>query len=278
MTGYGCKEKDGIRIEIRSVNHRYLNINMKMPATLIKYDIVLRNAIKGVIRRGNVDVYISFLPEHAGKVLLNNNYVANLIDTMKKLKYDYNLEGTMDVSTVLSFKDAFMSEPEEVEEGLLLELLNSALDELCSMRVAEAQSILNEINIGINDIERITNKIEEKSKGFCDRAIVRIEKRLNELIGQIVNDRERLLQEAAYLAEKTDIREEIDRLKSHVKQFAGSLFNNAIVGKKLDFIVQELYRETNTIAAKSQEYDIVALTVELKNKIEQLREQVQNIQ
>ncbi|KJR40444.1 hypothetical protein MCHI_003666 [Candidatus Magnetoovum chiemensis] len=281
MTGYGLSEKDGCKIEIKTVNHRFLDLNIKLPQALMKYEIHLRKVIKESLARGRVDVVVTALPEKGYSIDINRPLTDNLINTLRQLANDYNIAKNIELNDLMTFKDIVLIEPKEIDNEALLETLTEALNNVKTARQQEGASLLEKINEHLNSIENITEIIKEKSQLHTQNIMEKLTKKLQEILNiqpysQI--DKDRLLQETAFLAERADITEELNRMFSHLIQFRQDISENDKIGRKLEFIIQEMNREVNTLSSKSQEYEINKLAVELKNVIEQLREQVQNIQ
>ncbi|MBF0515676.1 MAG: YicC family protein [Nitrospirae bacterium] len=278
MTGYGSSERHGLKVEMRSFNHRFLDLNIKAPPFFLKHEIAIRNLIKNKFHRGHIDVYVTVAPENTYTVSINKDFVKGLIHAVAEVKDELHLRGEIDFAAILSFKEAVVTQMSETPEDSVDEVFHEAIDKLKAMRQKEGQILLVEIMRHIDVIDTALGKIKEDSSGAMDRALDRIKNRMRELLDASPVDDARLLQEAALMAEKYDISEEIQRIGSHLKQFRQNLADNDKIGRKLDFILQELNREANTISSKTDLYSINAVTVELKAEIEKLREQAQNIQ
>ncbi|WP_420265042.1 YicC/YloC family endoribonuclease [Candidatus Magnetominusculus dajiuhuensis] len=278
MTGYGASERNGLKVEMRCVNHRFLDLNIKAPPFFLKHEIGIRNLIKTRFHRGHIDIYVTVAPESTCKISINKEFVKGLIHAVSAIKDEFHLRGEIDFAAILSFKEALVTEMSETPEDVIYEVFNEAIEKLEAMRQQEGQILLGEITSHLDAIDAALAGIREESLGAAERIFERTKSKLKELMDSIPVDDNRLLQEAALLAERYDISEEIQRIGSHLKQFRQNLADNDKIGRKLDFILQELNREANTITSKTDMYSVNALAVQLKAEIEKLREQVQNIQ
>jgi uncharacterized protein (TIGR00255 family) len=278
MTGYGSYEEQGIKVEIRSVNNKFLEINLRGAKYFLKYEPNFRNLLKQHFSRGFFEVTLNLSSGQFNELHIDDRCVANIVATLKKIKNDHNLSGEIDINTVLSFKDALMTQDIKVDESLLMEVFKHAMDDLLTMRLKEGLHLKEEMLKYIGICKAIVQDIIVTNAGVSSGLKDKLCLRMKELIGDINIDQTRLLQEAALLSDKADISEELTRTNSHLEQFTHSLQQGGKIGRKLDFILQELNREANTITSKTSEYKISALAVELKNEIEKLREQSQNIQ
>jgi uncharacterized protein (TIGR00255 family) len=278
MTGYGSYEDQGLKVEIRSVNNKFLEINMRGAKFFQKYEAFFRTQLKENFSRGFFEITLNLMTGQFNELHVDDNSVSSIVATLTKIKRDHNLEGVIDINTVLSFKDALMTQEIKVDETVLINVFKHAMDDLLIMRQKEGDHLQLEMFKYLEISKEIVQDIITANVGLAIGLKDKISLRIRELIGDINIDQARLLAEAALLADKADISEELTRLKSHLEQFAITLQNGGKIGRKLDFILQELNREANTITSKTSEYKISALAVELKNEIEKLREQSQNIQ
>ncbi|MBF0458703.1 MAG: YicC family protein [Nitrospirae bacterium] len=278
MTGYGSSERNGLKVEMRSFNHRFLDLNIKAPPFFLKHEIAIRNLIKNTFHRGHIDIYVTIAPDNTYKVSVNKGFVRGLVQALSEVRDELHMGGEIDLAAILSFKEAVVTEVNEMPEDAIEDAFHEAIEKLRAMRQKEGQILIEEITNHLNVIDAALGQIREASLGAANRNFDRIKNKLNELIDSLPPDDDRVFQEAALLAEKYDISEEIQRLGSHLKQFRQNLADNDKIGRKLDFILQELNREANTISSKTDMYSVNALAVDLKAEIEKLREQVQNIQ
>ena len=284
MTGYGraTREIDGreLTIELKSVNHRFLDVNFRMPRSFMFLEDDARRRIGAHLSRGHVDVFMTYrnLRSDAKIVMLDRPLMEAYIralDGVEGLKDDRTLMNVERIPDVLTVTEA--EEDQEALKALMAETMDAALETLCAMRVREGQEILKDLSGQVDAIERITLAIEKRYPETVSEYTARLRTAIEELVGQNV-DETRLLTEVAVMADRSAIDEETVRLKSHVAQLREVFALEEPVGRRVDFIVQELNREINTISSKSQDIPITNLAVEGKAVIEKLREQIQNIE
>lgn len=287
MTGFGRFElsEDGfdIRVQVRSVNHRYMDCSVKIPRSLNFAEEKIRRKIGEYISRGKIEALITVKKENADdKIITLNRAVAeNYISVLRELS-SLGVEDDVKVSTVARYSDIFNIEYKEIDEEKMLELVNRALsfamDDFNQMRTEEGErlneSILSHLDIILSEL----SKIEERSPQTIKLYRENLEARIRELIADTAVDENRLITETAIFADKVAIDEETVRLRSHISAFRSALKSDKPIGKKLDFIVQEMNRETNTIGSKANDIEIAAIVVEIKSEIEKIREQIQNIE
>ena len=284
MTGFGRTdfEKGSVTgfLEIRSLNHRHLDISVKLPETLRPFEKTARKLIKARVNRGKIDCYLNFetkkIPEESLKIddsILRNIAAINTrLNREFKRDLEINLIDLMKWPGIISAKDISFEGNEEV----LTELFNNALENLLSTRKSEGQSIKKALEEKLESFEKSFSLIVDLTPKNIEGARNRLHSRLKQLNEDI--DHTRVEQEVTILIQKLDISEELDRIESHVKEMKKVLFRKEPIGRRLDFILQELARETNTLGAKSNNVEISAATIEMKVLLEQLREQVQNIE
>jgi len=273
-----------LTVELKSVNHRFLDINFRMPRSFAFLEDEMRKQIGRRISRGHIDVYISYknLREDQKTVLVDralvNGYMTALFEIAEMAGIDTpqvsvtDLAGLRDVMTV--------TEAEEDREALLslvAETVDAALNALVEMRRSEGAEIKAELLRYMNQLEALADEIQARYPETVEEYRLRLKTRIEELIKNQVEE-QRLLQEVAIMAERSAIDEELVRLRSHIAQLTAVLEEGEPIGRKIDFIVQELNREVNTISSKSQDTAITRLAVDAKSVIEKLREQVQNIE
>lgn len=279
LTGYGTAEKDIFRVEAKSLNHRFLEINIKLPILLSKHEMEIRHLVKQKFQRGKIDVIISINQrEKTGKVYLNKNLALQLYSAMIDLKKQLSILGSIDISMFANFKELFIYEEEEPDSSALLSTVSEALENLHQMRNREGEIIKQSITELIDDTEKILRNLEGIVDISYNNHINTLKNRVKELICNGNLDENRIFEQIIIHAQKTDIKEEVDRLKSHVLQFRETLHKGGVIGKKLDFLLQEMHREANTILSKSEDMQVKNLSLELKTITERLKEQVQNIQ
>ena len=286
MTGYGratC-EIDGrqLTIELKSVNHRFLDLSFRMPRNLMFLEDDARKAIGARLARGHVDVFMTYrnLRSDARTVTVDRalfDAYAAALDTVADagLRDDRSLMNIARMPDVMVITEA--EEDQEALRALLKQTIGQALDELTAMRRREGVSMAADLNAKVDAIEAMIRQIEERYPQTVQEYTARLRAGIEELIGQNV-DETRLLTEVAIMADRSAIAEETVRLHSHVQQLRECFASTEPVGRRLDFLVQELNREVNTISSKSQDVPITRLAVECKAEIEKLREQLQNVE
>ncbi len=288
MTGFGRASSDengrNLSIEIKSVNHRYSDLNIKLPRNLIAVEDRIRKVLNENLSRGKVDVFITQknYENEISEASLNSSLAASYLKCLLELKERYNLRDDISVSQLARFPDVInvMQKEENMEEIWisLQSILKEAVDRLIAMREKEGQKLKEDIEKRCSSIKEIKEKIEIKAGTVTADYREKLKQRLKDLLENSVIDENRIAAEITIYADKASIDEELVRLESHVTQLLDTLKNNEAVGRKLDFIVQEMNREANTIASKANDINIVNLTLNLKNEIEKIREQVQNIE
>jgi len=289
MTGYGRKEVGEADarfvIEIRSLNNRYLDLQVKTPRSLIYLEPRVKKAVQERFSRGRFDASITRNGERArtGTLQVDEALAAQFIGALKDLKSRFGLSGEVDLSLVAGLQDLItVTEVKEDPEAIWQVLspgLTQALDELDRMRVEEGMTLAEDIGGRIGNIEGLVRTIRVKAPATVEHARKRMEDTLARLLNE-QPDPVRLAQEIAILAERTDVTEELTRLGSHIGQFRSLLGDSGreAVGRKLDFMIQEMGREVNTIGSKAMDAQISLEVVNLKAELEKIREQVQNIE
>lgn len=289
MTGFGryeyVEESREYKVEIKSVNNRYSDIGIKLPRSLSSLEENVKKQVSSAISRGKVDVFVTFTNNSAvGKdIKINTELAEKYIAELKKLAKEENIIDNVNVMEVSRMPEVLnIKLDEEDNEIIWKELsfaLQNALDSFISMREVEGQKIKEDLERRIFYISEKIEKINSISTGLIKEYIVKLEKRINDLLGgNNVVDESRLAQEVVIYSDKCSVEEEITRLKSHITQFLALLDESGPVGKKLDFLVQEMNRETNTIGSKANNLEITNLVVDIKTEIENIREQIQNIE
>ena len=279
MTGFGSAEKNGCRVEIRSLNNRFLDIHIKAPSFLNQFDVPFRNLLKERFGRGKFDVAVSVSEGVSADFKVNREIAGRLYSVFKQLREDLSLSGEIDINMMAGFHQLYLETDIAYDEEALYEVFRQAMDSLQDMRKREGGCLAAEILKLVDSLTAMNGRIKSLTGDEVTRQITeKFHERLKALFAEKDFDSNRILQEAALMAIKLDISEEIARIDSHAKQFREMLSGNDIIGRRLDFIVQELNREINTITSKSVDYAITGLTVEMKSVIEKMKEQVQNIQ
>jgi len=278
MTGFGSAEKDGCRIEIRSVNHRFLDVYMRAPSFMNQLEIPLRNMVKERFARGKFDINITVSELASAELNINTEAVRKIHHAFKGLQEDLSIKGEIDINTFIGLHNMFIETKPKYDLDVIAVIFSQALDDLAGMRRREGDTLAAELRRFAGSI----GADNEKIRASCDKVLAEVKDKYNERLKILLEGQEidegRILQEAAVFAAKLDIAEEIARIDSHLGQFREILSGGGIIGRKLDFILQELNREVNTIASKSADYAVSSITVGMKTEIEKMREQVQNIQ
>jgi len=287
MTGYGhCEytENDiSFTIEIKTVNHRYIDIFLKMPKQLSVFEDMIRSLVSAKIQRGKIDIYITYDNKSSDfqEVILDEGLAKAYCDALRKISDGLGLRDDISATSLARFPDILKVEKQENNEevGKILEkAFSMALDELVQMRTREGEKLKESLLANLSTIEDYIEKIKEKAPLVVKEYKEKLEMRLNELIDIQRVDPARIATEVALFADKCSIDEELVRLKSHIIQMREMLDVGSPVGKKADFLIQEMNREVNTIGSKASNIDITRNVVELKSEIEKLREQIQNIE
>ncbi len=289
MTGFGRGAASGenyaVSVEIKTVNNRFLDLNLRMANELQTLEANLKRLIQNRLSRGRVDVFIN--SERTSEVAyeLNRPLIAGYLSAMKQMQDEFSLTGEADLNVIARLPNALQIKAEDLSEDFTAAVetaVKAALDELEKMREIEGESLKNDLNQLLSDIENHLPTIESESANVAEEYLQRLKKRIENLLSksdsQIELDQARLAQEVAYLADKSDIAEEIKRLKSHIEQFRGIIGEEKEVGKRLDFLTQELNREANTIASKTNNLIVKESALQIKSAIEKIREQVQNVE
>ena len=287
MTGFGKNNlainDRNYQVEIRSVNHRYLDINIKMPRQLTYLEEIIKKAISTKVKRGKIDVSISFENNstEGRNVKINTEIAKMYIEQLRKLAEEENILSDIQVTEITKLPDVLNINIDQDDDAIkqeLLESINIATDNLIEMKQTEGNKIAEDLIRRINYIEEKILKISELSTGLIEEYVVKLEERIKEILKTDIIDKSRIAQEVVIYADKTSIEEEITRLKSHIIQFRNLLKEEEPVGKKIDFLIQEMNRETNTIGSKANNLDIVNGVIDIKTELENIREQIQNIE
>ena len=278
MTGYGASERKGFKVEVRSLNHRYLDVNVRMPSFLMEHEIPVRNLIKDQFARGKFDVTISLTDKRQFKVRANKELAGEIYDTILDLQKTLSIPGSLDIGFLSWYREFLLTEEPSYSADDLYDALRDAVMRADEMRRKEGESLKKELEFHAGRVEALRAEVEELSHGMAITHKEVLSGKVAELTSAIPIDETRLAQEIALLAQKSDITEELARLRSHMQQFNAFLSGNEAIGRKLDFLMQEMYREANTIASKVDDIRIINLTIEIKTGIEKLKEQVQNIE
>lgn len=287
MTGYGkstlCVNSREYQVEIKTVNHKYSDINIKMPRIISYLEDDIRKAIASRIKRGKIDISITFedYGQEANEVKINTELAKIYIRELKRLAIEENISSNIEVTEISKFPDVLKIKSNFDESAIkeeILQVVNDATNKLVEMRTKEGEQISKDILDRISQIEEKTEEIFGLSTGLIDEYVVKLEARIKEILKTDDIDKSRLLQEVVIYADKCSVEEEITRIKSHILQLKDLLHNNEAIGKKMDFLIQEINRETNTIGSKANNLEITNRVVDIKTILEDIREQVQNIE
>ena len=288
MTGYGraVETVNGreFTVELRSVNNRYLDCNVKLPRSLTFAEEAVKQAVKATISRGKVDVFITVRSESASdvKITLNASMVEGYITAMKQMVSDYGVQDDISVSVISRMPEVFTVEKPEVDEEQLLSDLMSvvkqALANYDAMRAAEGKALENDLRSRGNTILELVSRVEEGNAQTVTDYRTRLYNKLQEVLSNTSIDESRILTEAAIFADKVAVDEETVRLRSHLEQMNNMLTTGGAIGRKLDFLLQEMNRESNTIGSKCSDVKLARIVVDIKAELEKIREQTQNIE
>ena len=287
MTGFGrgTYENDGrnYAIEIKSVNHKYSDISIRMPRFLNSIEDKIRKRVLEVISRGKIDIFITFedYSSKSNSIHINKELAKEYIKELKELsdetgvKFDVNVIDISKLPEILKLED---NDNEDIVSKEIMIALDSALDCFIKMRNAEGEKLAEDIEKRIYIVKEKIDEISKYSATLVEEYIAKLETRVNEILKTTVVDESRLAQEIVLFSDKSSIEEELIRLNSHILQFLDLLKNSSPIGKKFDFIIQEMNREINTIGSKANSLEITNRVIEVKTEIENIREQIQNIE
>jgi len=289
MTGFGRGAASGenfaVSVEIKTVNNRFLDLNLRLANELQTLEANLKRQIQNRLSRGRVDVFVNYERTSEIAYELNRPLISGYLSALKQMQTEFSLSGEPDFNYIARLPNALQTKAEEIGEEFASGIeaaVNIALDELERMRQVEGESLKNDLTSLLSEIENHLPKIEAEITNVADEYLKRLTKRINELLAksdsQIELDQARLAQEVAYLADRSDISEEITRLKSHIEQYRAIMSEEKEVGKRLDFLTQELNREANTIASKTNNLIVKESALHIKSAIEKIREQIQNVE
>ena len=287
MTGFGKaiieKNSRKYQVEIKSVNHRYLDISVKMPRAISFLEEEVKKEISKSVKRGKVDVFITFENNslEGRTIKINTELAKEYIKELKNLAKEENLIEDIQVNDIAKYPDVLkiqeLQEDEKIKEELI-ETVAKATESLMKMKKSEGEKIAEDLSKRLESIQEKVNETSKLSTGLIEEYVVKLEERIKKLLKEQEINEARLAEEVVIYADKCSIEEEITRLNSHVLQVKELLNSDKSVGKKIDFIIQEMNRETNTIGSKSNNLSVTNNVIDLKTKIEDIREQVQNIE
>ena len=288
MTGYGraVETVNGreFTVELRSVNNRYLDCNVKMPRSLSFAEEAVKQAVKNAISRGKVDVFITLRSENGtdAKITLNTAVVEGYLAAMEQMAQNYAVQNDISISLLSRMPEVFTVEKPEVDEAQLLadlmQVVSQALEGYDAMRQTEGKAMEADLRNRGAAIEEMVSQVEAGNAQTVVDYRARLEAKLKEVLANTAIDESRILTEAAIFADKVAVDEETVRLRSHLQQMYAMLSGGGAVGRKLDFLLQEMNRETNTIGSKCTDVRLARIVVDMKAELEKIREQTQNIE
>ena len=289
MTGYGRGTVSGddfsVSVDLKTVNNRFLDIHLRVGGELAAIEPAIKRRIGSRLARGRVDVTVSF--ERTAQIAyeLNRPLIGGYVEALRQMQEDFGIEGVLDINVLARIPGALVPARNGIDERMtaaLEQAIDQALDDLEKMRQQEGEALRLELTDRVRKIESLVPTIEASAAGLADAYRQRLQKRIGELLsrgGQNIElDPSRLAQEVAYLADRSDVSEEMVRLRSHLSQFQDALNSSGETGKMLDFLLQELNREANTTLSKSTDLAMKEAALSIKAEVEKLREQVQNVE
>ena len=288
MTGFGRaqKEIDGyvITVELKSVNHRYFEFSSRVPRQYGFLDEKLKSYINGKVSRGKIECYVTIeaLNTDTADVVVNHTLATAYVNALKEIAETYKLKDDFGASTISRFPEVLVirksDEDEEKLWGYVRDVCSEAIDKFVAMREVEGSKMKDDIYSRGQFILDCVSYIEERSPQTVKEYNDKLVERVHELLGDVSLDESRILQEVAIYADKVAVAEETVRLRSHIEQLNAFISSDEPVGRKMDFLVQEINRETNTIGSKANDVDIARKVVDIKAEVEKIREQIQNIE
>ena len=288
MTGFGryeySNDKKKLIIEMKSVNHRYLDTNIKLPKKLGFYESFIRSLLKRYMERGKVDIFVTYedLSDDNTKLIYNEGLAKEYLKYAQKISEDLNISNDIKTSTVMRFQDVISMEDQEVDEEEMEHLIEKVFDgaakSFVETRKIEGENLKNDILSKLDEMAGYVAFIEEKSPQIVSEYKEKLKEKMQDLMEDSNIDETRMMMEVTIFADKICVDEEIVRLKSHIQTMKNALIQGGAVGRKLDFLAQEMNREANTTLSKSSDLAITDVGIELKTLIEKIREQIQNIE
>lgn len=288
MTGFGrcevANEQQKITVEMKAVNHRYCDINIKMPKKLSIFEAGIRTLLKKYIQRGKVDVFITYEDYTENNMVLkyNEELAAEYIEVLKRMAEKFGIENDVRATSLSRYPDVLSLEEQAVDTDELWSVLENALDKACQQfvetRLAEGEHLKNDLLGKLDGMLVDVEYIEKRSPEILTEHRERLEAKVRELLADSTIDESRIITETTIFADKICVDEEIVRLRSHIKSTRNALVEGGSIGRKLDFIAQEMNREANTILSKANDLEVANHAINLKTEIEKVREQIQNIE
>lgn len=287
MTGFGrgnvTENNFNIAAELKTVNNRFLDVNLRLSGELLPLESIIKRQIANRLTRGRVDVNLNY--ERGDEIVyeLNRPMIAGYLHAMKQMQSEFALSGEPDLNVIAKLPNVLIPKKDDLSADFIAgveKAINLALDDLEEMRESEGAMLETELEFRLSEIERFLPAVESESANVAEEYRLKLTKKIGEILqkteSQIEIDQARIAQEVAFLAERADISEEITRLKGHIEHFRAILKDTADVGKRLDFLTQELNREANTIASKTGNLIVKENALAIKGEIEKIREQIQN--
>lgn len=288
MTGFGrCEIAENNRkftVEMKSVNHRYLDVNIKMPKKLNYFESAIRTELKNYISRGKVDVFITYedYTENNASIRYNRELAAEYMKYLRQMQEDFGLDDDIRVSTLSRYPEVFTMEEQNTDEEELWKELQKAVrgaaEGFVQTRITEGENLRDDLIDKLDGMLKMVDFISERSPLIVQEYRQKLEDKVKDLLGDAQVDENRLLTEVTIFADKVCVDEELVRLRSHIETTKKTLQEGGSIGRKLDFIAQEMNREANTTLSKSGDLEITNCAIELKTEIEKVREQIQNIE
>ncbi len=288
MTGFGrCEIAENSRkftVEMKAVNHRYLDVNIKMPKALNFFESAIRSELKNYIARGKVDIFITYedMSDNTSTVRYNKEIAREYLTYLQQMAEEFGLDNDIRVSTLSKYPEVFTMEETGIDEEELWKELQKAVDGAAKMfvetRITEGEHLKEDLIGKLDGMLKLVDFIAERSPQIISEYRNRLEEKVREFLGDVSVDEGRLLTEVTIFADKVCVDEEIVRLRSHIETTKNTLLEGGSIGRKLDFLAQEMNREANTILSKANDLEISNCAIELKTEIEKVREQIQNIE
>lgn len=290
MTGFGRGEAVGenykVTVEMKSVNHRYLDLSIKLPRKLNAYESNLKNILKDYLVRGKVDIYVSYesVSDNQIDIQYNSGVAAKYLEIFDQMSKEFNVDNDIRVSALSRYPEVLITEDVEPEEGELFEVAKEAFEKACKQileaRIAEGEHLKNDLVEKLDGMLDTITFINSHSEGILKDYRNKLTEKVKEILGDVNIDESRIATEVVLYADKICVDEEMVRLQSHIKSMRQSLIdgNEEGIGRKLDFIAQEMNREANTTLSKANNLEISQKAIDLKTEIEKVREQIQNIE
>lgn len=278
MTGFGKGAAGNFKVDIRSVNHKNLDIQLSIPPYMYSYEPAIKKSVKQRFQRGRIDIYMPRQEGDGRKLTLNASAARKYYEALVSLKEELSLTDNVSLELLALQKDIFLMDEPVIESAEFFTALDMALRELEESRIEEGRHLADDIRGRLALLNKYLNSIESKRAEVISGAKAALLERLKELLDNTTIDESRIIQEAAIIIERSDITEEIVRAGRHLKSFEELLGSDDPSGKKMDFIIQELRREANTIGSKTSDFETAENVIEMKHELEKIREQAQNIQ